>query len=376
MTQVEIAVIGAGTMGMAATAYLAERGLDVVAFDAFDPPHQHGSHHGDTRMIRHAYGEGSHYVELVKRAQVLWEELDAVSDEPIFKRTGVLGLAPRRSPFLQEMISSAKTHGLALDVLTSEEVMRRFAGITIPDDYVGCLETTSGLLFSEHAIRAYRRQAVARGATLHMNTNVTALTFKDDAVHIQTTQGTFVAKRVIVTVGAWAKQLLPTLSLPLQPTRKVVGWFDADESRYGASQFPSFFIEEGSRMYYGFPSLDGAGLKIGRTDGGQPIDPNRHTQNFGKFEEDEADLRHALATYFPDANGPLRQGKTCLYTMSSDQDFIVDHHPDHPNVLIACGFSGHGFKFASVMGEVLSQLILDEPVAFDLSHFSLTRFQG
>ena len=114
----------------------------------------------------------------------------------------------------------------------------------------------------------------------------------------------------------------------------------------------------------------------GRDDGGQPIDPNRHTQNFGKFEEDEADLRHALATYFPDANGPLRQGKTCLYTMSSDQNFIVDHHPDHPNVLIACGFSGHGFKFASVMGEVLSQLILDEPVAFDLSHFSLTRFQG
>ena len=129
-------------------------------------------------------------------------------------------------------------------------------------------------------------------------------------------------------------------------------------------------------MFYGFPSLDGAGLKVGRTDGGQAIDPNLHTQNFGHFESDEGDLRQFLSTYMPEANGHLNQGKTCLYTMSDDHDFIVDFHPEHPNVLIACGFSGHGFKFGSVIGEVLSQLTLDGQSPFDLSGFRLDRFRA
>ena len=372
----DVAVIGAGTMGMAAAAYLSERDANTLVIDAFDPPHNKGSHHGDTRMIRHAYGEGRAYVSLVKRAQALWEDLDRTSQYTIFKKTGVLGIGPRDSAFLDETIASAEKYNLPLQRLSKGDIETRWPGLSIPDDYIGCYETESGLLYSENAIRTYRERATANGAELVMNTPVKSLSFNSDGVTIVTSEATFYAKKVIVTVGAWAKQLLPDISLPLQPTRKVVGWFDADETLYSDATFPSFFVEDSDRMFYGFPSLDGAGLKVGRTDGGQAIDPNLHTQDFGRYEADEGDLRHFLATYMPEANGHLNQGKTCLYTMSDDHDFIVDFHPEHPNVLIACGFSGHGFKFGSVMGEVLSQLTLDGQTPFDLSGFRLDRFRA
>lgn len=372
----DVAVIGAGTMGMSAASFLTERGADTLVIDAFDPPHNKGSHHGDTRMIRHAYGEGRAYVSLVKRAQKLWEDLDRTSQYPIFKKTGVLGIGPRDSAFLDETIASAEKYNLPLQLLSKRDIETRWPGLSIPDDYIGCYETESGLLYSENAIRAYRERASANGAEIVMNTPVKSLSFNSDGVTIVTSEATFCAKKVIVTVGAWAKQLLPDLSLSLQPTRKVVGWFDADETLYSDATFPSFFVEDSDRMFYGFPSLDGAGLKVGRTDGGQAIDPNLHTQDFGRYEADEGDLRHFLATYMPEANGHLNQGKTCLYTMSDDHDFIVDFHPEHPNVLIACGFSGHGFKFGSVIGEVLSQLTLDGQTPFDLSGFRLDRFRA
>lgn len=372
----DVAVIGAGTMGMSAASFLMERGAHTLVIDAFDPPHNKGSHHGDTRMIRHAYGEGRAYVSLVKRAQKLWEDLDRTSQYPIFKKTGVLGIGPRDSAFLGETIASAEKYDLPLQRLSKGDIETRWPGLSIPDDYIGCYETESGLLYSEHAIQAYRERAVANGAELVMNTPVESLEFHEDGVTIVTSEATFYTKKVIVTVGAWAKQLLPDLLLPLAPTRKVVGWFDADETLYSDASFPSFFVEDDDRMFYGFPSLDGAGLKVGRTDGGQAIDPNLHTQDFGRYEADEGDLRHFLETYMPEANGALNQGKTCLYTMSDDHDFIVDVHPEHHNVIIACGFSGHGFKFGSVMGEVLSQLTLDGQTPFDLSRFRLARFRA
>lgn len=374
--QYDVAVIGAGTMGMAAASFLTARGAKTLVIDAFDPPHDKGSHHGDTRMIRHAYGEGRQYVALVKRAQTLWEELDCETAYPVFQKTGVLGLGPADSVFLNEMIASADEHDLSLQRLSSADIMNRWPGLSVPDDYIGCFETESGLLYSENAIRAYRERAVRNGATLAMNTPVVSITPTAIGITIATRNETFHAKKVIVTVGAWAKQLLPDISLPLQPTRKVVGWFDADETLFSDTAFPSFFVEDDERMFYGFPSLDGSGLKVGRTDGGQPIEPGIHTQDFGRYDADEGDLRQFLSTYMPAANGPLKRGKTCLYTMSSDHDFIVDFHPEHDSILFACGFSGHGFKFGSVMGEVLSELTLNGETPFDLSRFRLSRFQA
>jgi N-methyl-L-tryptophan oxidase len=372
----DVAIIGAGTMGMAAGAFLAKQKVKTLLIDAFDPPHNHGSHHGDTRLIRHAYGEGRQYVTLVKRAQQLWGDLEKESGYKIFEKTGVLGLGPSDSPFLHETIEAAKKYELPLQVLNANEIKEKWPGISIPDNYIGCFEGESGLLYSEKAIQAYKELAIRNGAQLVTNTPVQQVDMNsEDAVKIVTADNIFWAKKVIVTVGAWAAKLLPELKLPIQPVRKVVGWFDTPEGIYDSANFPSFYVDDKDKMFYGFPSLNGSGLKIGRTDGGQEIDPDQQTQNFGQYETDEGDLRHFLESYMPEANGTLKEGKTCLYTMSSDHDFIIDHHPENNNIIIACGFSGHGFKFGSVMGEVLSQLAVNGHSEFDISIFSLSRFR-
>lgn len=374
-TVYDVAIIGAGTMGMAAGAFLAQQKVKTLLIDAFDPPHINGSHHGDTRLIRHAYGEGRQYVTLVKRAQQLWEELEQQSGYKIFENTGVLGLGPKDSPFLQETIAAAQKYELPLEILSGQEIKGRWPGFSVPDHYIGCFEAASGLIYSENAIQAYKEMAVKNGANLVTNTPVQYIDVNDaHGVKISTENSTYYAKKVIVTAGAWAAKLLPDLNLPIQPTRKAVGWFEAPSDLYDAVKFPSFFIEDNDKKAYGFPNLNGTGLKIGTSGGGQPIDPNLHTQNFGLYDTDEDDLRHLLQTYLPDANGELLQGKTCLYTISGDHDFIVDHHPENEHVIFACGFSGHGFKFGSVMGEVLSQMALEGQSEFDISIFSLKRF--
>lgn len=371
----DVAIIGAGTMGMSAGAFLAQQQVNTVLIDAFDPPHNQASHHGDTRMIRHAYGEGRQYVTLVKRAQQLWEELEEQTAYKIFEKTGVLGLGPQDSEFLQETIAAAKKYELPLEILNNKEVKERWPGFSIPDHFIGCFEAESGLIYSDNAIKAYKEIAIKNGAELITNTPVQHIAREDqNTIKISTENNVFYAKKVIVSAGAWVSKLLPALKLPIHPTRKAFGWFDAPDTLYDMANFPSFYVEDNQHMCYGFPSIDGAGLKIGRSDGGQGIDPNQHKQNFGQYETDEDELRYFLKAYMPEANGALNQGKTCLYTISPDNHFIIDHHPEHENIIIACGFSGHGFKFGSVMGELLSQLAVDGKSSFDLSIFSLKRF--
>jgi N-methyl-L-tryptophan oxidase len=374
-TVFDVAIIGAGTMGMPAGAFLAQQNVKTLLIDAFDPPHNHGSHHGDTRMIRHAYGEGRQYVTLVKRAQQLWEDLERKSGYKIFEKTGVLGLGPRDSTFLHETIEAANKYELPLQVLKANEIKEKWPGISIPDHFIGCFESESGIIYSEKAIQAYKEIAARNGAKLVTHTPVQQIDMNDkEVVKIVTSDSVFMAKKIIITVGAWAAKLLPDLNLPIQPVRKVVGWFETPESLYDSSQFPSFYVDDKDKMFYGFPNLNDAGLKVGRTDGGQEIDPDQLTQNFGKYKTDEGELRDFLGAYMPEANGTLKQGKTCIYTLSSDHDFIIDHHPENKNVIIACGFSGHGFKFGSVMGEVLSQMAIKGQSEFDISIFSLKRF--
>ncbi|WP_033543150.1 N-methyl-L-tryptophan oxidase [Planococcus sp. CAU13] len=374
-TVYDVAIIGAGTMGMAAGAFLAQQGAKTLLMDAFDPPHVNGSHHGDTRLIRHAYGEGRQYVTLVKRAQQLWEDLEQQTGYKIFEKTGILGFGPGDSVFLAETMVSAQKHDLPLEILNGAEINERWPGFSVPDDFIGCFESQSGVIYSENAIRAYKDLAIRNGATLLTNTPVQHIEMDDEQqVKISTEHTAFYAKKVIVTAGAWAAKLLPDLNLPIQPTRKNVGWFEAPSDLYHADNMPAFYGEDEGIGFYGFPDFNGDGLKIGRADGGKAIDPDLQTQNFGLYETDESDLRQVLETYLPGANGILKQGKTCLYTISSDNHFIIDHHPENDRIIFACGFSGHGFKFGSVMGEVLSQMALEGQSKFDISIFSLTRF--
>lgn len=376
MEDYEVIIVGAGSMGMAAGYYLAKRGVRTLLLDAFDPPHTMGSHHGDTRIIRHAYGEGKQYVPLVLRAQQLWLELEKASGTKLFEQTGVLSAGPLHCPFLQELRESAEVYSLPLEVLNAAEVNTRWPGISLPDDYYACLEPTSGVLYAEKCIAAYRKLAVAAGATLLTDTPVTGLLPDGDGVIVRTKAQTYRADKLLLSAGAWNPSLLASLglTLPLVPTRKTVAWFGADESLYGAGRFPAFIFNLEESTFYGFPSFDQAGVKIGRHDGGMAIDPDRLERTFGAFLSDEEDVRSFLETYMPQAAGALRQGRVCIYTMTPDEHFVIDRHPAYPQIVIAAGFSGHGFKFSSAVGEAASDLLTKGASTQDLSLFSLDRF--
>lgn len=367
-------VIGAGSMGMAAGYFLSKSGQKTLLLDAFDPPHSNGSHHGDTRIIRHAYGEGEQYVELALYAQELWEDLEKQSGESLFLQTGVLNVGPKHSDFIQNIISSANRYDLSLDVLNSEEVSHRWKGIKIPNDYIGCFEPASGVLKCETCISTYKKLAVENGAHLAMNQRVSSVELNENEVVVKTPNGTYYANSLIIAAGAWSSGLLSSIgiNLPLQPTRKTFAWFQTDEKLYNDTTFPAFSFVTSNGTYYGFPSIDGAGLKVGRHDGGEPIHPSESMRPFG--DGDQEDVSTFLETYMTASEHTLTYGKTCMYTMTPDEDFIIDVHPNYSNVAIAAGFSGHGFKFSSAVGHVLSELITNGETNQNISPFSLKRF--
>lgn len=298
----DVIIIGAGSMGMAAGYYLAKQGVTTLLVDAFDPPHTEGSHHGDTRIIRHAYGEGRGYVPLALRAQQLWDELQNETHHNIFTKTRVLGFGPKNdSAFIDEAIESAKQYSLPIEVLDATEVQNRWSGVKLPDDYHAIFEPESGVLFSENCIRAYRELALAHGATILPNTPVEDVTVGENSVSIQTDKGLFTANKLILSSGAWNSKWFAKLDLnvPIEPRRQTIGWFEADEMLYSSTTFPAFTAVSSIGMYYGFPSFDGSGVKIGRHDYGQPVDPDKVDRQFGIYPEDEAYTREFLERYMP-----------------------------------------------------------------------------
>ncbi|WP_145950171.1 N-methyl-L-tryptophan oxidase [Paenibacillus sp. Y412MC10] len=371
----DVIIIGAGSMGMAAGYFLSKNGKKTLLLDSFHPPHGKGSHHGETRIIRHAYAEGAEYVPFVLRAQELWNDLEMASGKEIFLQTGILSVAKEESNFSQNIITSSKKYSLPLDVMDSFEIHHRWPGFKLPSDYIGCYEPTSGILKCEECIRAYHELAELNGATILKNSRVSEISIREDKVTIKTDNQTFYSDALVVCAGAWSGGLLPMLdlNLPLTPVRKTFAWFHANEDIYNYNRFPAFDLETPQGIYYGFPSIAGCGLKVGRHDGGDPINPDEPVKGFGELAEDKDDLMQFLNHYIPDIQS-LKYGKTCMYTLTPDDKFVIDLHPKYPNVAIAAGFSGHGFKFSSAVGQALSNLIVSGKNDIDISQFSLNRF--
>ena len=368
----DVIIIGAGSMGMATGYFLAKAGKNVLMIDAFNPPHEEGSHHGETRIIRFAYGEGASYVPFVKRAGELWKELEVQTNEQLFLQTGVINVGEATHSFIKNVVSSAKLYNLPIEQYTATEAMKKWPGLSLPDNFLTCFEPTAGVLRVEACVAAYRQLALSAGATLHTNEKVLSIK-AGDIVRVSTSKGQYEARQLIVTAGAWATELLQTMdiSIPVTPTRKTFAWFEADESLYAEQQFPAYCFELEGSSYYGFPSIDGAGLKIGRHDGGDTVNPNETLRPFD--EQDAIDLQNFIAQFMP-KHSDLKFGKTCKYSMTPDEDFIIDFLPGHHNILVAAGFSGHGFKFSSAVGEVLADLALHGESKQDLSPFTLCRF--
>lgn len=370
-------IIGAGSMGLAAGYYLAKEGHHTLAIDAHTPPHDFGTHHGETRLIRFAYGEGTKYVPFVLRAKQLWDELAALTGTQVFKQVGVLNFSPKGDTYIENVKNSAQAYDLPVEHLTAEQVNKRWAGIHFSNHIDAVYEPTAGVLLTDNIMNGYLTLAKEAGLQLHTNDGAQHIQIEDDqTITVTTASGqTFRSKNIIISVGAWSKQLLSQIGLdvPIRPIRKTFAWYEADETLYNESTYPGFAYMTNSEGYYGFPSIDGAGVKVGRHDEGINIDPSEEKQPFGDVEGDVEDLKYFLQTFMPQV-GNLKFGKTCMYDMTPDEDFIIDCHPKYSNIAFAGGFSGHGFKFASAVGEALKDLIVSGQTKVDLQTFSIKRF--
>jgi sarcosine oxidase/N-methyl-L-tryptophan oxidase len=370
-------IIGAGSMGMAAGYYLSRLGNKVLLLDADDPPHDQGAHHGGTRLIRHAYGEGAAYVPLALRAQELWEDLEQETGTTLFARTGVVNIGAPDDPFLREVQLSAARHGLPLETLGGLEASKRWPAWQLTANHVVNFEPGAGVLFCERGISAYRQLATALGATLHTNTRVARIECHGrDIVNVWTDSGEmFSARDLIVCAGKSTQHLLAPLGLdvPVTRVRKSFAWFEPAADLFAPERFPGFSVMSEVGGFYGFPDLDGSGLKLGRHDSGEPVAADAPLAPFGAEPTDLGDLHAFLQRYLPGA-GKLRVGRVCEYDMTPDTHFIIDRVPACPNVHIATGFSGHGFKFASAIGEALAERVTQGTSRIDLSMFAHRRF--
>lgn len=234
----DLIILGSGSVGSAAGYYATQAGLNVLMIDAHMPPHKEGSHHGDTRLIRHAYGEGERYVPLVLRAQTLWDELAVLNEDPIFERTGVVNLGPAHSEFLANVEQSARQFNLNVERLDANAIMKRWPEIAVPEDYIGLFEAESGVLHCETAIKTWISLAEQAGCAQLFNCPVTAVHHHDDGVTVDTPEGQYTASRLLVSAGTWVTKLIP--DLPVQPVRKVFSWFQADGRFSTQNKFPAF----------------------------------------------------------------------------------------------------------------------------------------
>lgn len=374
-TVYDVVIIGGGSMGIAAAYYLAKKGQRVVVVDQFTIPNLYGSHHGETRILRLGYGNGGTYVPLVKEALALWRALEKETGKTLYNPTGAISVGYPESKFVKETIDSSIQYDLAYEALTADEVMARWPGITVPADYVACYDPDSGFLYSEECVRTYKEQCQKLGVAIVENQRVEGLDMQEEQVTVQLANGVVTAKKAIVTAGAWLPKVLPDIDLAVQPLRKTFGWFQTEPELY-SKDFPCYvFDTHDVGHYYGFPDYNGQGLKIGRMDLGDAINPDELNRDFYSTPKEEADLRAFLSRYMPEANGELNAGKVCMFSMTPDEDFIVDFHPTNQNVILAGGFSGHGFKFASAIGNVLAELATDGKSKQDISFLSLSRFE-
>lgn len=367
----DLIIVGSGSVGAAAGYYATQAGLKVLMTDAAHPPHKEGSHHGETRLIRHAYGEGEKYVPLVLRAQTLWEQLHQLSSEKIFTRSGVLNLGPAHSTFLANVAQSAQQFALPLEKLDAAALMARWPEISVPADFIGLFEPNSGVLHSETAIAAWIRLAEEAGCAQRFHCAVDAVHARADGVSIETSEGTFHGKKLLISAGTWVKKLLP--ELPIAPVRKIFAWYQADGRFSTNNRFPAFTGElANGDQFYGFPA-DNNALKIGKHNGGQAIDGPEARKPFGAVATDGAEAFPFLRQILPGIGGCL-YGAACNYDNSPDEDFIIDTLPGSPHAMVIAGLSGHGFKFAPVLGEIACEFALNKPHQFDLTPFSLSRF--
>jgi sarcosine oxidase len=373
MRTYDVAVVGLGAMGSAALYHLARAGRQVIGFEQASPGHEGGSSHGDSRMIRLAQFENPAYTPLVRRAWALWLALGDEGGEEVLVRTGLLEAGAPGAPWLEGSLRAAREHDLPHEVLMAAEANRRFPAFNLPEGFVAAYQADAGIVRADAAIRLHVAGARTAGAEIAMPSRVVAVQPKSTDVEIVLASGERVAANAaVITAGPWIADLVPALAPHLTLTRQVLAWFQpARPSDTTVERMPSFAIETPEDAVYGFPDFAGLGVKAGSHRHGRRLTrAGDALQDAG--EADARPIAQALARHVPAAAGPLRSMRTCIYANAPDEEFLIDRLPGAPQIVFASACSGHGFKFASVFGEMLAQMAL-EKAPRELAAFSLSR---
>jgi len=375
----DVIILGLGAMGSAAAMHLAGRGCRVRGFDHFTPPHHQGSSHGRSRIFRQAYFEDARYVPMLLRARELWQQLERDAKQTLLHTTGALVIGRPGGEMVARSEQSARQFALPYELLDAAGLRKRYPAFAVEAGASALLEHNAGYLVPEDCITEQLRQAARGQAELHLEEPVLEWQAQPGGggVTVRTAKASYSADRLLITAGPWAPRVLADLGLPLRVTRQVLYWFapEGDLDDFRPARFPIYLLEPavGLPLVYGFPvtGADTEGAKVALHGSEEVCTPE--TADRAIRPDDEATMRERLSTTVPRLAGRLLRAETCLYTMTPDEHFVIDQHPEHPAVTLAAGFSGHGFKFASVVGELLADLVTTGKSSFDLNLFSLKR---
>jgi sarcosine oxidase len=368
-------VLGLGGMGTATLYHLARRGLNVLGIERYDMVHDYGSSHGLTRIIRLAYWEHPTYVALLRRSYELWRELERAAGEQLLYITGSVDAGPPGSSIFEGALKSSELHGLAHEVLNGAELHRRFPGYGLPREMQCLYQPDGGFLLPERCNVAHVAQALGHGAEVRFREPVVEWDATAGHVWVGTKRGTYEAEKLVICAGPWASKLVPELKELAIPERQVLAWLQPTRpERFEPAVFPVFNLEVEEGRYYGFPQFLVPGFKFGKYHHlGERVDAD--TVDREPNARDEELLRSFARRYFPDGAGATLMLKGCLFTNSPDRHFILDLHPEYPEVSIAAGFSGHGYKFCSVVGEIMADLAQHGRTDHDIEFFRMGRFE-
>jgi sarcosine oxidase len=375
----DVIVAGLGGMGSAAAYELARRGKRVLGLEKFSPAHDRGSSHGRSRIIRQAYFEGAEYVPLLLRAYELWERLEEETGQELMTLTGGLMIGREDGDLVSGSVHSAEAHDLPYELLDACGIRRRFPAYAPGPETVALYEERAGFVRPEETVKAHLDRAASLGADLRFEEPMLSWEASEGGVRVETPDGSYEAERLVISPGAWAPQLLADMDLPFEVTRQVMYWFEPASGLepFLPDRFPIFIWEpDDGNMFYGFPVQDddrGVKAAFFRADS-VPTTPETIDR---EVREEEIDfIRGYLARHVPDLAGRCLDARACMYTNTPDEHFVISVHPDHPQVTIACGFSGHGYKFCSVVGEILADLATEGSTPRPIDLFSPGRLKA
>lgn len=371
MERYDVVVVGVGGMGSAALYHLARRGKRVLGLERFDVSHEHGSSHGLTRIIRLAYFEHPDYVPLLRRAYELWRELETEAGEQLLHVTGIVEAGER---IYEGTLRACHEHDLPHETIDGREAGGRFPAYRLPPELPVVFQPDGGFVLPERCIVAHVAGALAGGAVVRARERVLEWEDTGSGVRVTTDRAIVEADRLVLTAGAWSQDVARLPSGMVRGVRQVLAWLQpSDPALFEPARFPVFNLALDGEHFYGFPAFGIPGFKLGRydhfADGGDPDAIAREPTI-----DDETPLRAFAERYFPAGAGPAIALKTCLFEPSPDEHFLIDRHPDAPHAVVGAGFSGHGFKFCSVVGEILADLALDGETHHDIGFLRLDRF--